>query len=367
MAAVRLIGREERLEMEKKDKDIASLLAALCDRPLALDESEPASALRDFCSEAAAALRRHGDGLPDTAGDPASDPDVAAALIASVHSGTLTEAERAAFEQAATRSAAFRLDALSALAFVDAIEGAGEPAPAHLVASLAAAAVRPEPRQWAWRLPAVRLRWRMAAACTVVLAAGALTSGLYLRPIGVERDVGPAVAPAITEKDEPAAAPPPAVASRVQPVAPEPDAAKVASCPPAALARSAVPRRLASGQPAKPMQEESDCAPAGPRPVAASPVAVTPAGADPAVADNADDPPGREGTQTTVAARRAEALRKADAARRLGAAERAHGPAAVSGAHPAAAAARPAAPPLCPGDHAPAATTTRPAAIDLAR
>ena len=342
--------------MEKKD--IASLLAALCDRPLAPDASEPSSTLRDFCAEAAAALHRHGDGSPAPADDPATDPDIdpdlAAALIAAVHSGTSTAAERAAFELAATRSAAFRLDAQSALAFVDAVEQDAEPVPAHLVASLATAAARPEPRVRGWRLPAVRLRWRMAAACAVVLAAGALTSGLYLRPAIVERDIGPAVSPVSAAKDEPA--PLPAVASRAQPVLPMPDAAKVASCPPAAPTRAAQPRRLASGEPAKPVQEGSDCAP---HPVAANPAPLIPAGADSALADNAS---GGQGTEATVA------LRRAEAARRLGAAERAHRPASTSALHPAAAAVRAASPPPHPGVQSPAAApTSRPAAIDLAR
>jgi hypothetical protein len=340
--------------MDKKD---ASLLDALCDRPLAADDSDPSPRLRAFCIEAAEALRGLGDGSPD----PTADPDVAAALIATVHSGLETEAERAAFNSAATRSAAFRLDVQSALAFVDAIERP-ERAPAHLVASLAASAARPEPRPRAWRLLAVRPHWRVATAFTVALAAGGLASALYLRPGIVEHDGGPTISPTVVGRVS-RPAPRRAFVAGERPSGARHEAAKVPSCPPAAPAGTAAPPPTADTV-AEPVaaRAEADCGPpAGPHPVAATPVAT-----DPVLADRPDD------TAAALALRRAEAARQSEAgtiraARRLGAAGRQHGSATASGAPPAAAA-RPASPALHFGDQAPAAAaTSRPAAVDRAK
>ena len=71
----------------------------------------------------------------------------AAADLASILSGTATPAQCQAFQEAAMTSSAVRLEAQSALAFLDGIDAAPLAAPAHLVAQ-------------ALRLPAARRRGR---------------------------------------------------------------------------------------------------------------------------------------------------------------------------------------------------------------
>jgi hypothetical protein len=368
-------------------KDIAALLDALCDRPLAA-EAELSPALQALCSVAAEALSGPGDGAPG----PTADPDVAAAVVAAIHSGTESEAERTAFLAAAARSAAFRLDMQSALAFVESIEQAAEPAPAHLVATLGTASARPAMR-WrdrAWRLLATPQRWRMASALTVVLAAGALASGLYLRPGKVERDDSPTTHPTLNEQSAPAtptavvgefsrsavrpksaADGPPAGATAKQATkfvsCPPPDDAPPNLAPPSMAPRSVVraaPSRHASGSAAAlPAQTERDCGPPDTPAIVDTPADLQRAGR-------------AHGVEATLALRRAAAARRAETARQeaarpeatrqFGAAKPQPGSAAAPGAYPSAVV-RPATPPVF-GDHAPAAATTaHPSIVDPAK
>jgi hypothetical protein len=229
MEAVRLI---EGQGVSTLDKKIAVLLESLCDRPFG-DANE-----RPFGGDAGRSSA--GDPAPPFAGEPpvpgaaprlpgapqlsvpvqVEDPGQMTAALASVLSGTATDAQRQAFQEAAMRSSAVRLDAQSALAFVDGIEQAPATAPAHLLAQvlapaggaasgvsggskemqLASAVAAPaaavgaapqmrqvrDSRRWL-----VAPRARMAAACAVLLTAGGLAGGLtwsQWRPAGSPED-----------------------------------------------------------------------------------------------------------------------------------------------------------------------------------
>jgi hypothetical protein len=257
-------------------KDIESLLDALCDRPFTPDETSPeAAALRRAAAEA---LLHATDGAPT----PAIDPDRAAALLAAIHSGTATEAERNEFA-AAARSDAVRLDAQSALAFVDLLGQRPERAPAHLAAS-PATPNRAGPDATGRRFPAVR-RWRFAAGFAVLFMAGALGARVYLQPGALDRapeETGrPAAPPVAVGRDNPA--PPAAVVGRsfgarhdltakdlaakelaTNDLATKDLAAKLAACPPENRAQ-AIPADVRPAPPpnAKPMPAatpvEADC------------------------------------------------------------------------------------------------------------
>jgi hypothetical protein len=124
----------------------------------------------------------------------AEDPGRITAALASILSGTATAAQYQAFQEAAMRSSAVRLDAQSALAFVDGIEQAPTAAPAHLVEQVLASAegvpsgaivAEASRRPQRWR---VAPRGRMAAACALLLMAGGLTWSLLWRPAGSPGD-----------------------------------------------------------------------------------------------------------------------------------------------------------------------------------
>ena len=311
--------------------------------------------------------------------DLAQEPDRAVAVLASMHSGTATDAEREAFERAAAQSAAFCLEAQSALEFIDDLEQSLEAAPAHLVAT-AAASKRPVKQivggsAAAWFTG--QTRWRMAAACAMLFVAGGLSWSLYL-------DLGPGRS-LVTDEHVPAA--PPAMTARGRPAAEraEPAVARVDPCPPRAtetnVAKAA--KRSASDQAAP-------ASAAAPVPAACGPDANTnPVAANPADADNQLAGKTPEEIEAIVAIRRAEAARQAEAMRaaesaasKVGAAQAGSGPAAMPGsvaASPPASnfgsaqgdvgASRPA---LnfgsAIGDQRPAAATTaRPSAVDRAR
>lgn len=111
---------------------------------------------------------------------------MAADDLAAILSGTAAPEQVEAFHQAAAASDALRLEAQSALAFVDAIEQAPLAAPALLVQQAlvaerapprVAAASPPKPSIWAQLLP----RRQVAAACVMLLMAGGLTWSLIGR------------------------------------------------------------------------------------------------------------------------------------------------------------------------------------------
>ena len=144
---------------------------------------EPSPELAALCREAAKAFSRAGAAGSD-GGDIADAGPLTAALAALLSSADAQAARRLA--DAMLRSAAARLDAQSALAFVAAIEQSPQSAPARLVDEMLAPdiAVRVRsaaPRERAgianiWSLIAggssSARRWRMAGACTVLLMAG---------------------------------------------------------------------------------------------------------------------------------------------------------------------------------------------------
>lgn len=333
--------------MEKKD--IASLLDSLCTRPLMEGREEPSAELFAFYRQAAEALSG-GDGSPDAAIDLTEDPDRAAAVLASIYSGTETQAERSAFELAAAHSTALRLDAESALAFVDRIEEAREQAPAHLISALSPSAAPPARGFQRVSSTWFGARWRMAAVCTVLLAAAGMTWSLLDQPSqSLLRSEGGAAGPTFkAESREPA----------TRPV--EPALASVPPCAPATAATAAAVDAVDAG-PAKagrpaPADRPAnvDCNPVpGSNPVAASPAAL-----DHLLADKT-----LEEIDAIAAIRRAEAARQAEAIRRAESAASKFGT-TQSGA----AASRPA------GDlgssfgaQRPAATPARPGAIDRPR
>ena len=123
--------------MEKTE--IAALLEALCERPLADGQAEGTAELQAFCREAAEALSQAGDVMAGAGADSGAEADRLTAALASLLSGSDADSDRRTLAEAVLRSAAVRLDAQSALAFVDAIARAPLAAPAHLVDDMLAA------------------------------------------------------------------------------------------------------------------------------------------------------------------------------------------------------------------------------------
>jgi hypothetical protein len=165
-------------------KELAQLLESLCERPFAGPEgSRPADVA---ASRIAQALSNRDAEQPEAQnrGPPAA--------LAAILSGTATEAQCGAFREAAVSSGAARLEAQSALAFVDAIEQAPLAAPAHLVEQAVAlgGGTGSRPGFWSalWSSLASNLFGRRAgqvvAACAVMLMAGGVAWSL-LGPAGV--------------------------------------------------------------------------------------------------------------------------------------------------------------------------------------
>ena len=102
-----------------EQNDIAALLESLCEHPLTDGRVEPSPELAALCREAAKAFSRAGAAGSD-GGDIADAGPLTAALAALLSSADAQAARRLA--DAMLRSAAARLDAQSALAFVAAIE-----------------------------------------------------------------------------------------------------------------------------------------------------------------------------------------------------------------------------------------------------
>jgi hypothetical protein len=159
--------------------EIAALLESLCDRPFAADPQGPPVTDAGTGESAPAPSPE----TPGAAAIQADDPGRAAADLASILSGTATPAQCQAFQEAAMRSSAVRLEAQAALAFLNRIDAAPLAAPAHLVAQTlasaggAAAPVRPG----IWSRFMRRPGRQMAAACAVMLMAGGVSWSLLRR------------------------------------------------------------------------------------------------------------------------------------------------------------------------------------------
>jgi hypothetical protein len=239
MEAVRLIDGKECLTLDRND--IAGLIQALCDAPLD-GEATLSAELLVLRHEVAKALGQEALGQKalgqDTLADAGDQTQALTAALAAVLSGSAHEAARKTFAGLITRSAANRLDAESALAWVESIERSAETAPAHLIAELieAETAAAPLPRAAAerfwWRI-ANRFRYlrtyRVATACAVALLASAATWSFYWHehgqvppaPLAKTESVAPALERAVPAvADAPPLPAAPALAGR-QPCEPQ--------------------------------------------------------------------------------------------------------------------------------------------------
>jgi hypothetical protein len=268
MEAVRLTeGQETTLEK----KEMAALLESLCERPFAGEQEGPPPAVAVAASRIAQALS-----AADAERSEVLTPGQPVAEFAAILSGTATEAQCGAFHEAAATSVAARLEAQSAMAFVDGIDAAPLAAPAHLVeqvivnqTGLAAAAVQSRARvgPGVWSGLAGRFIGRrggqVVAACAVMLMAAGLSWSM-LRPTGdmaPPRAVEPVVAahPEVQPTDAAppigAVGPPPVVAPAAAPglALPEPKpVTPVRVAPPPAdvqaLADPCTPRNVAKSE-----------------------------------------------------------------------------------------------------------------------
>ena len=173
-----------------EQKHIAALLESMCERPLTDSQAELSAELDAFCREAAKVLAQADDAQVCREADDIADSDRLTAALAALLSGADAEATRRTVEDAMLRSAAARLDAQSAIAFVAAIEQSPLSAPAHLVDEILAAgdagaalsnASRPSANIWSLIASGSRSsrHWRIAAACAVLLVAGAASWAVY--------------------------------------------------------------------------------------------------------------------------------------------------------------------------------------------
>lgn len=186
---------------------IAALLESLCERPLAGESPGRPHDLQDTAG-AGAQPRARLPGEP-MAGPPALAFDAVSGgpntiELAAVLSGTAADAQAQAFQRAAAQSAAIRLDAQSALAFVDGLDQAPLAAPPHLVEevlavpAVALAAAAPRPGIWTRLLGAPRRQ--VVAALALLLTAGGVSWPLLrqdepLRPAGVAAPTAPPAGP----------------------------------------------------------------------------------------------------------------------------------------------------------------------------
>jgi hypothetical protein len=170
--------------------ELAALLESLCDRPFADDPDGRSPAQQELASRTARVLSS-ADGREDAIAD--AEDGAPAAALASILSGTANAAQCHEFQEAAVASSAVRLNAQSALGFVDGIEQSPLRAPAHLVQQVAAAAdtrvidtSERERTSGIWsRISGIRLGgWhgRMAAGCAVLIMGAGLSWSLLLRP-----------------------------------------------------------------------------------------------------------------------------------------------------------------------------------------
>jgi hypothetical protein len=185
MEAVRLTDGQEHSTVERNE--IAALLDALCEHPLADGDAEPSPELAAVCREATKALTQAGAAPSDTGA--IVDPDRLRAALATLLSDADVEGAHRTVVDAMLNSAAARLDAQSALAFLESIAQSPRSAPAHLVDQVLAPETArrtgsADQRGHAalaniWRLVAggswAARRWRAAAACALLLIAGSAT------------------------------------------------------------------------------------------------------------------------------------------------------------------------------------------------
>jgi len=219
---------------------LAALLEALCERPFEDDPQGPPPAVPVMGSRIAQALsaaERSGAASEPAASGPADDPGRLTAELAAILSGTAAAAPCHAFQEAAVTSDAVRLEAQSALAFVEGIEPAPLEAPAHLMEQVlvpaGGATATPKPGIWS-RIARGRLGRRPAqvvVACAVMLMAGGLSWSLLLRPADLGPQGGPA--PAATNLKE---APSPGDIGPEPAPAPGPASMPAASAPAQTLA-----------------------------------------------------------------------------------------------------------------------------------
>jgi hypothetical protein len=286
MEAVRLIKGQEGLTLDKNE--IAALLESLCERPFQGDQEGPASAMQAFAHRVERALSDAEQsaslaGQPETQAAESHKADnlSQSSAFASILSATATPAQCHEFQEAARTSGAVRLEAQSALAFVDGVEQSPRAAPAHLVEQVLASAgrvpSRSRPGIWS-RLSGSRLRRRrgqLVAACAVMLMAGGLSWSLLRAPAELAADH--AVVPAAmspkggvpvgdsSPKPAPASAATPAsgpAPASVAPAALAPAPGLAASPPPAAqaLADPCAPGGFATAQAGAPSRVEPEAA-----------------------------------------------------------------------------------------------------------
>jgi hypothetical protein len=239
-----------------EQKDIVALLEALCERPLADGQAEPSAELQAFCRAAAQALSQTGEIPAGFDSDSFADADRLTAALATVLSGAEVESARRMVEEAVLQSAPARLDAQAAVAFLDAIEQSPQAAPAHLVEEILAAdraAVTGASRRDRAGTGLWARRWRMAAAGTVLLVAGAASWSVYWQPTNPSNS--DAVLPVAKTTHEPpavAAAPPAPAVATTQPCEPPGRLADAAKPEPnkAAKARTGKAVRAGTSEPA---------------------------------------------------------------------------------------------------------------------
>ncbi len=191
--------------------EIAALLESLCERPFEGDPRGRASGMPATGSRIVQALsdteaQRSGSPSKPAESGLADSPGRLTAELAAILSGTAGAAPCHVFQEAAVVSGAVRLEAQSALAFVEGIEPAPLAAPAHLLEQVltpaGGASAASRPRIWS-RIAGGRLGRRPAqvvAACAVMLMAGGLSWLLLWRPA----ELGPqgAAAPTATNPKE---------------------------------------------------------------------------------------------------------------------------------------------------------------------
>lgn len=168
-------------------KEIAALIEALCDRPLADGRLELSALARR--SDVAKAIEQSAEMSPNAVPAPESDAEKVTMVLASILPSIDAETARGVFDEATLRSAAVRLDAQSALAFLERLERSQQTAPVHLVEQILASAAPQRPTSSSEAEPGIlsailagswsMRRWRIAAACTVLLVAGGLSWSVY--------------------------------------------------------------------------------------------------------------------------------------------------------------------------------------------